>query len=80
MRKRQTALFEMEPDVTCAFGEPIAGPHPLCDAYFHRISAQYHADVAAGKYDAEGYTPKERRAQQKKSKRVEEALQAIGIE
>lgn len=67
-------------EVTCAFGEPILGEHPLCDAYFHRITEQYIADVAAGKYDAEGYTPKERRAQQKKAKRVDEALQAIGIE
>ena len=55
-----------ETEVTCIYGEPIAGPHPLCAARVERDCAAFHEKVALGVYDAEGYTPKERRAQAKR--------------
>lgn len=63
-----------DPRVTCAFGaiwpcDPCAG----CQAESARLSAQFAADVAAGRYDAEGYTPAERRAQARKAKLRTEA-------
>lgn len=47
---------------TCHFGEPWMGPHPLCAAAVDRDCARFDEKVAAGIFDAEGYTPKERRA------------------
>ena len=64
----QLALFDAAPTLpvlTCAFGEPWMGPHPLCDAETDRACAEFARLVAAGKYDADGYTPNERKAQQK---------------
>jgi len=65
----QLALsFEAVPDtafdisLTCAFGEPWMGPHPLCEAEVERLCAAFDAAVGAGAYDREGYTPAERRA------------------
>lgn len=49
--------------LACAFGEPLMGPHPLCDAETERACRDFGAAVAAGTYDAEGYTPLERAAQ-----------------
>ena len=59
------------PPLTCAFGEPWPGAtfpagHPLCDAATDQACVQFEADVAAGRNDAEGYTPVERRAQQRR--------------
>ncbi len=50
-------------ELACAFGEPWLGPHPLCEAETDRACRQFDAEVIAGKYDAEGYTPFERAAQ-----------------
>lgn len=50
----------------CAFGEPVGGPHPLCEAETERACRQFAADVAAGVYDEQGYTPLERAAQQRR--------------
>lgn len=52
--------------LACAFGEPWLGPHPLCDAETDRACRAFDADVAAGKYDEQGYTPLERAAQQRR--------------
>lgn len=49
--------------LACAFGEPWMGPHPLCEAEVDRSIREFHAAVARGEYDAEGYTPAERRMQ-----------------
>ena len=54
--------------LACAFGEPWGGLHPLCEAETARGCAQFDADVAAGKYDADGYTPKERAARDRRLK------------
>lgn len=55
---------------TCAFGIPwivhMNGHGCLwCAAESDRLCAQFAADVASGKYDEFGYTPKDRRAQAK---------------
>lgn len=55
--------------LTCAFGEPWMGPHPLCEAHARDMEAEFWKDVAAGKYDPQGYTPNERKAQRKQSAR-----------
>lgn len=52
--------------LACAFGEPWMGSHPLCEAETERACRQFDAEVAAGKYDAEGYTPFERAAQRRR--------------
>ena len=52
--------------LTCAYGEPWVGPHPLCDAAALRLIRQCAREIKAGKYDEEGYTKKERRAQLKR--------------
>ena len=53
--------------LTCAFGEPWwTGPHPLCQQEADRLCAEFDAGVLAGKWDAQGYTPNERKAQQRK--------------
>ena len=49
--------------LTCAYGEPWIGKHPLCEAAAVRLMRQCALDIKAGKYDAEGYSRKERRAQ-----------------
>lgn len=45
------------------------GPHhcDACNAETERGGAEFAAAVAAGTYDAQGYTPAERRAQQRKA-------------
>ncbi len=45
--------------LVCALGEPWIGSHPLCDARGAVLVAQFTADVAAGRYDANGYTKAE---------------------
>lgn len=65
----QGALFGSAPvdgGLVCAFGEPWMGPHPLCDADTERGCVEFTRLVAAGVYDAQGYTPNERKAQQKR--------------
>ena len=52
--------------LACAFGEPFAGPHHLCEAESERLCAIFAADVAAGKYDADGYSRLERAAQRRR--------------
>ena len=39
---------------------------PACHAEADRLCAQFEADVASGQFDAEGFTPKERKAQRKR--------------
>ena len=58
------------PGLTCAFGEPwgIGTKHPLCEQLANEGIAEFQTDVAAGIYDAEGYTPAERRAQQRRKR------------
>jgi hypothetical protein len=57
----------------CAYGETGIGWPYIGQAHCHRclwaivaLIRQFRRDVAAGLYDAEGYTPAERRAQQKR--------------
>lgn len=52
--------------LTCSNGEPWMGPHPICEAETARHCAEFDAAVARGEYDAEGYTPNERKAQAKR--------------
>lgn len=61
--------YELFPDesLVCAFGEPWMGPHPLCEAHTLAACQQFDEAVKAGIYDAQGYTPNERRAQAKKA-------------
>jgi hypothetical protein len=58
MKRRQP-----EPALVCAFGEPFFGAHPLCEAEACRLRALFQENVKAGVYDAQGYTPADRRAQ-----------------
>ncbi len=52
--------------LTCAFSEPWMGPHPLCEAETDRACQQFAEAVARGEFDAQGYTPNERKAQAKR--------------
>jgi hypothetical protein len=59
--------------LTCFFGEPWGyGPdrtwlsHPRCDEETARACRAFDAAVARGEFDADGYTPKERRAQKRR--------------
>lgn len=56
--------------LTCAFGSPWGahgcGPCEKCHAETARGCAEFAAAVARGEFDSEGYTPNERKAQQKK--------------
>jgi hypothetical protein len=61
--------------MTCAFGTPWAEHAPFAPPLFacagcrdesSRLSAEFHAAVARGEFDAEGYTPAERKAQQRR--------------
>jgi len=69
-------LFEVPPEggawpttpVTCVYGEPIEGPHPLCAARVARDILEFYEAVARGEYDAEGFTPRERAALAKRAK------------
>ena len=59
-------LYVINPAVTCAFGAPWpCDPCAGCVAEADRLSAQFAADVVAGRFDAEGYTPADRRRQQR---------------
>lgn len=49
----------------CANGEPWIGPHPLCEAEVDRACAAFDVGVLAGRWDAHGYTPQERKARQR---------------
>lgn len=50
----------------CAFGEPLDGPHPLCNAETERGIKAFWEAVARGEYDADGYTPAEAKAREKR--------------
>ena len=68
----QHALILTHGDLTCAFGESgigWLGPHHChrCAAVVAEACAQFDRDVRTGKYDAEGYTPKDRRKQRKRA-------------
>jgi hypothetical protein len=68
----QLGLFDapaIESSLTCAFSEPWMGEHPLCEAEVERACAAFDAAVARGEYDAHGYTPNERKAQEKRRAR-----------
>ena len=61
-------LYVIDPSVTCAFGTP-SWPHDECAGcrdYADELHRQFEADVAAGIYDAEGYTPAERKRQRQR--------------
>lgn len=64
--KRRAANTTVDGALACAFGEPCLGPHPLCEAETARSCAEFDRLVAAGVYDAEGYTPLERAAQSRR--------------
>lgn len=49
--------------LACAFCEPWRGPHPRCAAHSRVLCARFEADVTAGRYNTDGYTPQERAAQ-----------------
>ena len=62
----QLSLFDDKPaatGLTCRFGEPWMGPHPLCHAETERLCAEFDAAVARGEYSPTGHklTRKERR-------------------
>lgn len=61
----------VDPGLTCAFGEPWMGEHPLCDAETARQCAQFAEAVARGAFDANGYTQNERKAQAKRLTKVQ---------
>lgn len=65
---KQLTLLRLDPEVglTCAYGEPWLGEHPLCDQEVVRACARFDAAVDAGIYDVEGYRPSERAALAKK--------------
>lgn len=42
------------------------GPHPLCEAETDLACERFDQAVLDGEYDANGYTPKERRAQERR--------------
>ena len=49
--------------LTCTHGSPWpCGPCAGCLAESERMAALFNAEVTAGIYDREGYTPAERRA------------------
>lgn len=70
------SALEIDPTLVCAFGWPIQDrsqevPTGYGERSWHckgcaengeRLCAAFEADVAAGKYDRDGYTPAERRA------------------
>lgn len=53
--------------LTCAFGTDwrAHGECAGCAAFAVDLARQFAADVAAGKYDADGFTPAERRAKER---------------
>jgi hypothetical protein len=50
------------PHLMCANREPWMGRHPLCDAMADQMVAAFHAAVARGEFNAQGYTPNEWKA------------------
>ena len=62
----QRRLWEEPPTLTCANGEPWTGPHPRCEAETDRACERFDQAVLAGEYDADGYTPNERREQERR--------------
>lgn len=57
--------------LVCSFGVPMAQHHhgdrcPACDAAVADARRQFAAAVARGTFDAAGYTPAERKAQQRR--------------
>lgn len=54
--------------LTCALGEDWEGAHPRCEQETARARVDFAEAVARGEFDAEGYTPNERRAQAKRAK------------
>ena len=53
--------------LTCAFGEPWMGLHPLCEARSNEMCRQFAEAVRSGQFAAEGYTPNERKAQARRA-------------
>jgi hypothetical protein len=63
------------PMPVCAFGTPSNEHEPMvlplfacqpCRDEASRVCAEFRAAVARGEFDAEGYTPNERKAQQRR--------------
>lgn len=72
-KDRRAASLEKTP--ICAYGQPTQGTKPV--AGWHCIGCaraglkairDFKAKVESGSYDAEGYTPSERRAKEKKER------------
>jgi hypothetical protein len=63
---RQTSLFDVGKGLTCSFGEPWTGAHPLCEQESERLCAAFAEAVARGEFDAAGYSPADRKAQAKR--------------
>lgn len=61
----QASLFDAPAGLPCAFGvhHAVGEPCERCEAETARGIAEFEAGVAAGRWDAQGYTPAERRAQ-----------------
>ena len=59
--------------LTCAFGEPWMGLHPLCEARSNDICRQFAEAVRSGQFDAAGYTPNECTAQARRAREPQQA-------
>ena len=63
----QLGLFHAE--IPCAFGLTSWSGEDHCERcheYATAMCAQFDQDVAAGKFDSDGFTPNERKAQQRR--------------
>jgi hypothetical protein len=56
-------------DLCCVYREPWMGPHPLCDVAATAMCRAFADAVAQGVYNAQGYTPREWKAKQRKEAR-----------
>lgn len=69
--------------LTCAFGLPwisqITHGCLWCEAEGERLRALFDAAVAAGTYDQQGYSAKERKAQARRRNESFNAALAVGV-
>lgn len=71
-RKQVAEYYRQIGQPTCSFGHPFpCGPCDDCLAETERLSQEFEAAVARGEYDAEGYTPNERKAQARRRTKAE---------
>lgn len=54
--------------LTCAFGEPWEGAHPLCEQEVERACQRFNEAVARGECNERGYTPREWAAKVKRDR------------